>query len=402
MLLVSPAWKMSRCFLGVEEIAILLTLWLQIDGRVLRPRGDRLGQSDQLHRRSAVFLLPAWPPTDPAVVALWLQRRYRGDLCQHHGQLRRKRLRICDPYRVYPQLHNSLSYAHLYQIDVHCSRRWYLRDHLKRYLGLNIQADPWELSHYGMQWSACCRRDLVPTSDMWHLSVRTKRHLWLPRSRVECNRCPDYGLEPNDQLGLFKPGLMESLVSLLQVSPPSCSLEVRGWQWCSSPSGTITVNAGNAVTTAAAVPTDAQPQTNTDCARWYFVSLIPSAVGDWGLWLTKSTGEIRRLLLVHLPQVQHFPERLLLPEPAGGRQLLEPLGRHLVLRRGRGQHPDVFRLRDHNCGHNVHKDLEVDRLHAYSRRAGGTAADRVRNCHWLLPLHERMGLDLGTQRSRRE
>ncbi|KAG5951736.1 hypothetical protein E4U53_002385 [Claviceps sorghi] len=46
----------------------------------------------------------------------------------------------------------------------------------------------------------------------------------------------------------------------------------RGWYLCSSsPSGTTTVDAGNAVTTPAPVPTNAQPQSNTRCGQWYNV-----------------------------------------------------------------------------------------------------------------------------------
>ncbi|KAI1840788.1 hypothetical protein JX266_012995 [Neoarthrinium moseri] len=65
---------------------------------------------------------------------------------------------------------------------------------------------------------------------------------------VEYNSGPTHSLESNDQLSMFEFSLMES-----------------------SPSGTVSVNAGNAVTTAAAVPTDAQPQSNTYCAEWYYV-----------------------------------------------------------------------------------------------------------------------------------
>lgn len=36
----------------------------------------------------------------------------------------------------------------------------------------------------------------------------------------------------------------------------------------SSPNGDIDVSAGSAVTTAAPVPTDAQPETNTRCGQW--------------------------------------------------------------------------------------------------------------------------------------
>lgn len=35
----------------------------------------------------------------------------------------------------------------------------------------------------------------------------------------------------------------------------------------SSPGGTMTLSAGTAATTAAPVPTDAQPQTNTNCGE---------------------------------------------------------------------------------------------------------------------------------------
>ncbi|KAI0406600.1 peptidoglycan-binding protein [Xylaria palmicola] len=46
----------------------------------------------------------------------------------------------------------------------------------------------------------------------------------------------------------------------------------RGWYLCSSsPSPTVTINPGNAVTTVAPVPTDAQPQSNTRCGTWYYV-----------------------------------------------------------------------------------------------------------------------------------
>lgn len=72
------------------------------------------------------------------------------------------------------------------------------------------------------------------------------------------------------------------------INPPCSNLaSFRGWYICSSsPTGTISAGQGDAVTTAAPVPTDAQPQSNTDCATWYYVrpqtsySGIPS--GDLG------------------------------------------------------------------------------------------------------------------------
>ncbi|UKZ93577.1 uncharacterized protein TrAFT101_008487 [Trichoderma asperellum] len=46
----------------------------------------------------------------------------------------------------------------------------------------------------------------------------------------------------------------------------------RGWYLCSSsPSGTVNVGSGNAVTTPAPVPSNAQGQSNTRCGQWYYV-----------------------------------------------------------------------------------------------------------------------------------
>ncbi|KAG6039143.1 hypothetical protein E4U41_003159 [Claviceps citrina] len=46
----------------------------------------------------------------------------------------------------------------------------------------------------------------------------------------------------------------------------------RGWYLCSSsPSGTASVGSGNAVTTPAPVPTNAQGQSNKRCGQWYYV-----------------------------------------------------------------------------------------------------------------------------------
>ncbi|KAI0540468.1 hypothetical protein GGR58DRAFT_130920 [Xylaria digitata] len=46
----------------------------------------------------------------------------------------------------------------------------------------------------------------------------------------------------------------------------------RGWYLCSSSlSPPVTINTGGAVTTVAPVPTNAQPQSNLNCDRWYYV-----------------------------------------------------------------------------------------------------------------------------------
>ncbi|KAK5636388.1 hypothetical protein RRF57_012100 [Xylaria bambusicola] len=59
------------------------------------------------------------------------------------------------------------------------------------------------------------------------------------------------------------------------INPPCSNLAAwRGWYLCASPpSGTLQAGQGNVATTAAPVPTDAQPQSNKYCGNWYYFSI---------------------------------------------------------------------------------------------------------------------------------
>jgi hypothetical protein len=93
------------------------------------------------------------------------------------------------------------------------------------------------------------------------------------------------------------------------------------------------VNAGHAITTAAPVPTDAQPQTNTDCGSWHEVRYHADC------FLTKGHSNVyiggeRRGLLYYLAEVCDIPERLLLSKPPSRLDLFQPLGQNFILREG--------------------------------------------------------------------
>lgn len=123
----------------------------------------------------------------------------------------------------------------------------------------------------------------------------------------------------------------------------------------SSPSGTVTVPEGNGVTTAAPVPTNAQGQSNTDCGEWYLVSSHIS-IGQNSIMLTGAAkGSIRRLLRLHLPQVRHLTQRLLLPEPTGQQQLHQLVAEHFVLCGGRWQYCNILRVPRLDCIIQFHK-----------------------------------------------
>ncbi|OGE53422.1 hypothetical protein PENARI_c008G09124 [Penicillium arizonense] len=102
-------------------------------------------------------------------------------------------------------------------------------------------------------------------------SISEGRNLCLPST------CKTYQLGLSDTCESLISSLDITMAQLLAWNPminTGCSNLASwiGWYLCaSSPSGTITVNAGTAVTTAAPVPTDAQPQTNTDCGTWHEV-----------------------------------------------------------------------------------------------------------------------------------
>ncbi|KAJ5218703.1 uncharacterized protein N7498_000802 [Penicillium cinerascens] len=97
------------------------------------------------------------------------------------------------------------------------------------------------------------------------------RNLCLPST------CTTHQLEFGETCDSLTSSLGITMAQLLAWNPminTGCSnlASWRGWYICaSSPYGTITVNAGTAVTTAAPVPTDAQPQTSTDCGNWHKV-----------------------------------------------------------------------------------------------------------------------------------
>ncbi|KAG6168259.1 hypothetical protein E4U51_002407 [Claviceps purpurea] len=89
--------------------------------------------------------------------------------------------------------------------------------------------------------------------------------------------CQTYQLELYDTCETLMSSWNATLAQVLAWNPminPSCSnlASWRGWYLCaSSPSGTNVVGPGNAVTTPAPVPSNAQPQSNTRCGQWYYV-----------------------------------------------------------------------------------------------------------------------------------
>ncbi|KAK8127251.1 hypothetical protein PG984_008359 [Apiospora sp. TS-2023a] len=89
--------------------------------------------------------------------------------------------------------------------------------------------------------------------------------------------CTTYQLESNDTCESLVSSWNVTWAQVLSWNPmisPSCTnlASWRGWNLCSSsPSGHITVGAGNGATSAVPVPTDAQGQSNKRCAQWYYV-----------------------------------------------------------------------------------------------------------------------------------
>ncbi|KAL4958709.1 LysM peptidoglycan-binding domain-containing protein [Aspergillus stella-maris] len=96
--------------------------------------------------------------------------------------------------------------------------------------------------------------------------LSTGRVLCLPRT------CQTYQLRIEDTCNTLLTDLGITMAQLLAWNPminSGCS-NLGSWRGC-SPDGTVNVGEGNAATTVAPVPTDAQGQSNHRCARWYDV-----------------------------------------------------------------------------------------------------------------------------------
>ncbi|KAF4161886.1 hypothetical protein CNMCM6936_002900 [Aspergillus lentulus] len=89
--------------------------------------------------------------------------------------------------------------------------------------------------------------------------------------------CTTHQLDMPDTCDSLTASLNITLAQLLAWNPvinSGCSnlATWRGWFLCaSSPMGTVPIRQGSAPTTAAPVPTNAQGQSNTNCAEWYLV-----------------------------------------------------------------------------------------------------------------------------------
>ncbi|KAI0191720.1 LysM domain-containing protein [Xylaria flabelliformis] len=84
--------------------------------------------------------------------------------------------------------------------------------------------------------------------------------------------CNTYQLQYGDTCDSLTAGWNITFAQLQAWNPminAGCS-NLASWRGC-SPSPPITINPGNAVTTVAPVPTDAQPQSNLNCGTWYHV-----------------------------------------------------------------------------------------------------------------------------------